>query len=124
MSRRRRAHQRSAADTNSSTVSPALAMRVRSVPRDLGMVGNGQCGDVTRLRHYDVTAALTGDTPTQALKCPDDLARAQQRNRRHQTATSTWRVEIVNGMPFSALTSRHAWMASRMLRSASSSVLP
>jgi hypothetical protein len=31
--------------------------------------------DVARFGHYDVAAALPGDTPTQALEGPDDLAR-------------------------------------------------
>jgi hypothetical protein len=47
---------------------------------------------------------LPGNLPTQALECAHNVARAQQGQGRHQTATSTSRLVTVNGMHSSART--------------------
>ena len=69
-----------------------------------------------------MATSLPRDLPTQALKRANNFARSKQREKRHQTATSTSRVVTVNGIPSSARTARHSRMATAMFDSASASV--
>lgn len=67
---------------------------------------------------------LSGYFPTQPPESSHNFARSEYGNRRHQAGISSSRVVTVRGIPRSARTSRHCWIASRMLFSASSSVFP
>ena len=57
-------------------------------------------------------APFSSHLPTQLLKSSDYFLRSEERDRRHQTGTSTSRTATVSGMPFSARTAKHSWMAS------------
>lgn len=92
--------------------------------RNCRMVGHGKGRNVPGLYEYNMAALLSGDSPTELFKGMDNLARPQDRNRRHYAGTSISRVVMVSGIPSSARISRHSLIASRMLFSASSSVLP
>src|SRR5216684_4458412 len=72
----------------------------------------------------DVTPFLSFRLPPQTLEGTNHVVRPQQRDRRHQTATSISFVTAVRGMPFSARTARQARVASAKLDSASASDAP
>ena len=59
-----------------------------------------------------MTAALTRYFPTERFERLDNVMRSQNWDWRHYTGTSIWRVATVNGIPFSARTTRHSLMAS------------
>src|SRR5258708_19791084 len=74
-----------------------------------------------RSRQDDVTPFLSFRLPPQTLEGTNHVVRPQQRDRRHETATSISFVTAVRGMPFSAPTARQARIASAKLDSASAS---
>lgn len=88
------------------------------------MVGHRECRDVPFPGQDDVAPTLTSHLPAELPEGADHLTRAKNRDRGHQTRTSTSRVVTINGRPFSARTSRHSLIASLMLTSASSALLP
>ena len=75
---------------------------------DLWMVRNREGSDIARFREDDVASVPSRYLPAQPLQRPNYLLRPVQRDRRHQTGTSTSRMVTVSGKPFSARTARHS----------------
>src|SRR5687768_16295604 len=88
------------------------------------MLGDGKADVHARFQQDDMTAALAVDPPPGANERPYGIRAGDDGKLRHQRATSTSRVATVSGMPLAARASRQPSIASRMFRSASSSVFP
>ena len=58
-------------------------------PRDFWMIGYGKRGNMAGFCHNDMTSLLPGYVPTELFEIFDNFGRAEKRNRRHYTVTST-----------------------------------
>src|ERR1700722_3629876 len=98
--------------------------RPQRTTRDLRVIRNREGRENAGPSQYNMTATLTSDLPAQVFERANNFSRSKQRERWHQTNTSTSRVVTVGGMPSSARTARHARIASATFDSASASVCP
>ena len=88
------------------------------------MIRNRERGGFALPGENYVASALSRYGPAQRFERANNFAGAKYRNLLLQVTTSTCRVSMVNGSPFSARTSRQSVMASSMFVSASSRVCP